>query len=307
MQGRKFVAETPPRRENTRRTRSIIDLESATFNLSIPSRIFLWLDRHGKLRRLVGSEVEVTTVDVPIRDLPEALDGFLIVHLSDLHVGEGRWATVHGGEVGHLVHDAQPDVVVNSGDYLQGDPPPERVLTLVRFLLRAEDGGPLRPPHVAILGNHDYHAGEAAVDALARGLASLGVDVLLNQLRQVDHGGASVTFSGLSEEEPHFQQAVEKLLASVRPRIVLIHEPELAEHLPAGAADLVLAGHTHGGQVTLPRLERHIVRLFSGSRYVHGMYRVNEMPVYVNRGLGYSGFPIRFRARPEVAVIRLVR
>jgi len=87
----------------------------------------------------------------------------------------------------------------------------------------------------------------------------------------------------------------------------LVHVPDLVEKIPRGAADLVLAGHTHGGQFTLPFLEQHIVRYGCGSNYVDGLNTINDMPVYINRGLGYTGFPVRFRARPEVALVRLVR
>jgi predicted MPP superfamily phosphohydrolase len=106
---------------------------------------------------------------------------------------------------------------------------------------------------------------------------------------------------------PGFDRAVEDVLASSRPRIALVHEPEVAERLPWGAADLVLCGHTHGGQITLPGLEPFIVRRFAKTKYVEGIYQIQGMPVYVNRGLGTTGLPIRFRARPEVALITLVR
>jgi predicted MPP superfamily phosphohydrolase len=77
--------------------------------------------------------------------------------------------------------------------------------------------------------------------------------------------------------------------------------------LPAEVADLILSGHTHGGQVALPGLAGPTVRLLTGSRYVDGMYDVNGSPVYINRGLGCVGLPVRFRANPEVTLITLSR
>jgi predicted MPP superfamily phosphohydrolase len=129
----------------------------------------------------------------------------------------------------------------------------------------------------------------------------------MNQTVCVQKRGAGISFAGLTLGAPGFDQVVEDLLASSRPRIVLVHEPEVAERLPRCAADLVLAGHTHGGQITLPGLEPYIVRKFANTKYVEGIYEVHGMPVYVNRGLGTTGLPIRFRARPEVAFITLVR
>ena len=73
------------------------------------------------------------------------------------------------------------------------------------------------------------------------------------------------------------------------------------------AVDLVLAGHSHGGQIAIPGLTRRIVHLFNGSRYVDGFYMVNGNRVYVNRGLGATGLPVRFRAAPELTILQLVR
>jgi predicted MPP superfamily phosphohydrolase len=158
-----------------------------------------------------------------------------------------------------------------------------------------------------VFGNHDFYAGEQIVADLQSRLTSLGVTMLVNRATCIaqERGGISVV--GLTTEAPGFEEAVDRLLESARPRIALMHEPDLAERLPPDSADLILAGHTHGGQITLPGLEAIIVRLFSGSSYVQGMYRVNGMRMYVNRGLGSTGMPLRFRAHPEVAVIRLAR
>jgi predicted MPP superfamily phosphohydrolase len=105
--------------------------------------------------------------------------------------------------------------------------------------------------------------------------------------------------------QPRFDAAIAALLDAPRPRIVLIHEPDLAGWLPARGVDLVLAGHTHGGQATLPFLERVIVRAFARSHFVEGWYSVNDNLMYVNRGLGFTGYPLRVRVRPEVAIFRL--
>ena len=142
---------------------------------------------------------------------------------------------------------------------------------------------------------------------LTEWLLGLKIDLIVNDVRVIEWRGGPISVAGLTEDAPGIEQALSRLKTSPRPRLVLVHEPEVAERIPTAAADLILAGHTHGGQITLPFLERAIVRRFSGSRYVEGLYTINGNPVYVNRGLGCTGMPLRFRAAPEVAFIRLSR
>lgn len=251
--------------------------------------------------------LEVTTHNLQIRDLPLDLDGFTLAHVSDLHVGPGSWLPARWKEAADAVERVRPHLVVNTGDFLQWEPPPAKARSVFeRFLARASGGG-TTPHTIAILGNHDYYAGEDSIQQLGGELRGEGVDVLTNESTCLSVGRAVLTVVGLSKHRPGMDDAIEALICSRRPRIVLIHEPDLAGWIPAGAADLVLAGHTHGGQVTFPHLEPFIVRRFCDSRYVEGWYRVNDNPMYVNRGLGCTGYPVRFRARPEVSFIRLAR
>lgn len=278
-----------------------------SLSIPLPRKLLLSIADRVRLRRALESGVVVEHIEIPVRDLPASLNGFSIVQLSDLHVGVGKWEPVYVEAAAHLVRAIGPDAIVNTGDYLQGEPSLDKVMNVAQeFLLRdAPDHG--GPANLGILGNHDYYASEEIVDGLQTRLESLGVAMLINRAICValDRGGMS--FVGLTLDAPGFDRALELLLASRRPRIVLMHEPELAERLPPASADLVLAGHTHGGQITLPKLEPLITRLFSGSHYVGGMYQVKGMPLYVNRGLGTTGLPIRIRAQPEITAIRLIR
>jgi predicted MPP superfamily phosphohydrolase len=198
-----------------------------------------------------------------------------------------------------------PDLLLNTGDFLQHEPPAAKVAEAMHSIVLA--ARELGTPHMAILGNHDYYTGEESVALLSTWLRELDVDLLTNEMREVEIHGGRVTVAGMSEDAPGIEEAIGRLIRSLRPRIVMVHAPEVAERLPEGSADLVLAGHTHGGQITIPFLEKAIVRRFSGSRYVEGLYSINGNPVYVNRGLGCTGIPFRFRARPEVSFFRLAR
>jgi predicted MPP superfamily phosphohydrolase len=199
------------------------------------------------------------------------------------------------------------DVVVNTGDFYWKQPPAVKARAYaVKFMLHKR-GVDSHAVNLAILGNHDYYAPVHLRDELVHELEDSGIDVLTNEGVCVSHGSHGVSFVGVTDEEDTFGRGVQVLQSCGRPRIALVHKPDLAEKLPPGAADLVLAGHTHGGQFTLPGLEKYIVQHGCGSNYIEGLYRINDMPVYVNRGLGCTGLPVRFRARPEVTLIRLTR
>lgn len=256
----------------------------------------------GIAQRFPVPSLDVNRVRVPVCDLPEALNGFTIAQISDIHVGEGDWGPQHLQEAADVLRHENPDIVVNTGDFLDREPPLGRVQGVAgRLTLPGENR------NFAVLGNHDYDAGEEIVVRLKRELEQAGIRVLENQLVCVHRSDAGISLVGLETEAPGWDEAVRKLEASGRPRIVLIHVPDCAERLPGGIADLILTGHTHGGQISFPGLEKQTVQKMCGSRYVEGMYKVNGSPVYVNRGLGCVGLPMRFRANPEVTFFTLAR
>jgi predicted MPP superfamily phosphohydrolase len=283
------------------------DSSARTHQPDLKYRLIVALARLVGLRRVLAAGVETTRLELRIAHLPPALEGFCIAHVSDFHIGEGMWIPVDAPEAAHVVHAANVDVVVNTGDYLQEEPPLDRVEEIASAFLVRGSSSACGPANLSILGNHDYFVEDEMVDELTDRLEGIGVQVLVNRATCVQRDGRGISFVGLTDEVPGFEQGVADLLSSARPRVALIHEPELAERLPPGSADLVLAGHTHGGQITLPGLKPWITRQFAHSKYVEGLYQVNGMPVYVNRGIGCSGLPFRFRSRPEVALIRLVR
>lgn len=259
-------------------------------------------------RNILQSQLEVSSLDVKIAHLPPALDGFTIAHVSDLHVGSAtHWVPRWASEAAEAVRAAGVDLVVNTGDFYWHEPPSARAGAYAAQFIVRKTGLDSHALNLAVLGNHDYYASVAGRQALADELEAAGIHVLTNEAVCVSHGPAVLSIVGLTDEEDSFERGIELLQHCSRPRLALVHMPDLVEKIPHGAADLVLAGHTHGGQITLPRLESFIVRLGCGSKYVEGLYCINDMPVYVNRGLGYTGYPLRFRARPEVALVRLVR
>lgn len=265
-----------------------------------------WSDRLASLVRRhprLVPPLEVTRLTWRVSGLAPALDGYTIAQISDIHVGEGAWRSMRMRETAATLQAEVPDLVVNTGDFLHHEPPVSKVVAEFEPLLRASGSA----EHVAVLGNHDYAAGDDQVRWLKGWLRDLGVRLLVNETHTIVRGDAALTLAGFTLEEPGLEPAARAFVAAPGPRVALVHEPEVAERLPVGGATLVFAGHTHGGQITLPLLERAIVKRFSGSRYVEGLYQIAGNPVYINRGLGCTGVPWRFRARPELTIVRLRR
>jgi hypothetical protein len=175
----------------------------------------------------------------------------------------------------------------------------------------------LAAPHgvFAVLGNHDYsirnalglrrhrHLHRAVADALA----AEGVRVLRNETVPLERGGAALDLTGVDDlwSRTCDLDAAYAGTDPDRPRVVLAHNPRTVEHLAGRRCDLMLSGHTHGGQVDLPRLGR-VALGKKARRFAAGMYEYERTYLYVNKGVGF-GWRLRYNVRPEVAVFTLRR
>ncbi|MBX3229624.1 MAG: metallophosphoesterase [Labilithrix sp.] len=216
---------------------------------------------------------------------------YRVVHLSDLHVGATTPRRVLA-EVAAAAHAARPDVVVLTGDYVNAS---SLYLGRVTELVRS-----LPKPCIATLGNHDHWVGP---DRIALALARGGAKVLRNESALVGDlavVGVDDGSSGAADLARAFR--------GVDPdrALVLTHYPNTADEIAALGPRLVLAGHTHGGQVDVPWVTRAVAKM-TGNPYLRGFYRVGDRTeLYVNAGVGHS-LP-GFRAgttSPEVAVFDL--
>jgi predicted MPP superfamily phosphohydrolase len=242
---------------------------------------------------------ETRALELTLPGLHPAFDGFRIAHLSDLHLDVMNPRRL--AEIAARTRAAHPNLVAFTGDFLTAAPGFDAA-ELVRFLraLAAPEG------IFAVLGNHD-HVGH--VHALRLALAEADVTELANTAHTLRRGDAALHLAGV-DSVYHRLARLDLALAAVpddgAPAILLAHEPDIADvAAPLDRFALQLSGHAHGGQIALPAGLTALGLPEHGRRYVDGLYLVERMFVYANRGLGMTSAPLRFNSRPEIAVITL--
>ena len=242
--------------------------------------------------------VGVTEVELEIAHLPEELDGLRVLHLTDWHNPSPE--RVHVDVLGAL-DDREFDLVCLTGDLVDSD-----VGQLGPVIEVLEQLGQ-RAPVVSVLGNHDWYAGGAHIlDQLRRA----GIITLENASASIPAHGVPVTVVGISD---HFsgRDDVAGAFSGVEEPFVLAitHDPRIFPGIASRGPSLVLAGHTHGGQIRLPFLPTQYAP--GGGilpRFGDGLYRDGDSFLYVSRGIGYTGtLPFRFWNRPEITLLTLRR
>jgi predicted MPP superfamily phosphohydrolase len=256
--------------------------------------------------RIEPTWLELNRVEIPLVGLPRCFDGFRIAQLSDLHCG-GHVPVSHVQEAVDLAQRQRPDLVALTGDFVH------KGFRHVRSAARAV--GRLRAPHgvFAVLGNHDFSVRNALGirryrtlhHAIDRALQDQGIRVLRNEALRLPRHNRSIIVGGVDDLWSRCCDLRSTLsgLPKHAPRIILAHNPRTIERLGGERCDLMLSGHTHGGQIDWPGLGRPFLGR-RARRFASGLYRHNDTHLYVNKGVGF-GFRFRFGVRPEVAVITL--
>ena len=251
--------------------------------------------------------VEVTHRSIVLRRLPRALDRLRLVHISDFHFGHYAEA-YYLREVVAAVNHLQPDLVALTGDYVSD-------LVLGSSTRSARLSKPCAAilsriacrNRWAVLGNHDQLVGPEIV---TRALEAQGFPVLENRCTEFVRNGARLWIAGVkssSEGEPNLGAAIpDAVKSSGDPVLLLAHEPDFADAVAEfGGVDLMLSGHTHGGQVCLPLIGAPTLPR-GGRKYIEGLFEINRgLQLFVTRGIGAMKLPIRFRCRPEISVLTL--
>lgn len=249
------------------------------------------------LQRWDRARLEMPDVAIPIAGLARELVGYRIALVTDLHHGPAvptRWLE----RVADVVAAVAPDLVVLGGDFVSHARSDLDGLEAVIARFRARDGV------MAVLGNHDHWVDPDGVAALVE---RAGATLLLNRHRLVGRAGALAV--GGVDDFTHGAVRLDEVFAHVAPtipRVLVSHNPDLVEYVPAGLrVDVMLAGHTHNGQAQLPFIGPLTVPSQFGRKYLHGLTQVGQTWLYVSAGVGSAWVP-RWRNPPEVPVIRLV-
>jgi uncharacterized protein len=239
-------------------------------------------------------QINVEENELPIRGLGEAWRGVRVVQLSDLHLEPFTTAADINQAVA-LANSLKPDFVVITGDFVTKDP-----RTSIRL------GELLKELHAPLgvhgcLGNHDHW-----VDAnfVQRELERNGIQILRNQSMLLEQNGAKLCLAGVDsawQGKPDLRKALLQNRAQA-PVLLLAHEPDYVLHHPPDCnVAAQLSGHTHGGQVRVPGFSPPYLPAM-GRRFAAGAYRAGATELYVNRGIGCIGLPVRFAAPPEVTL-----
>ena len=249
------------------------------------------------------SQVEVTRQPIRLAKLPAEFDGFRVVQLSDIHhssfLGEAEIA-----EAARRANALRPDLIALTGDYVS------HARSYIAGCARAL--GRLRAPHgvFAVLGNHDHWTdAEMMTSALERE----GIRVLRNQAARVERRGAHVWLAGVDDLLVG-RDDLPAALAGTTPaeaRLLLAHNPAIIREAARAGVDLVLSGHTHGGQINWSllagRRDETAARWLRrpSRRFLRGHADLGATQIYVNRGLGTVVVPLRYGCPPEITLIEL--
>ena len=246
--------------------------------------------------RTNAARVQVKENDIHFKNLPPAFDGFTLLHMSDFH------ADMNDGAIRRLeeiLPDLSYDICVLTGDY--------RGATFGKFddalaLLRSVLARTQRPVY-GVLGNHD-------TIRMVPDLEVMGIRMLINECEPIERGGAAIYLAGI--DDAHYFHAHDIETATLRiPReafsVLLSHTPEVYHQATVAGFDLLLSGHTHGGQICLPGSIPINLRAVLPCRFGAGAWKYREMAGYTSTGVGSAIAPMRFNCLPEITLHRLWR
>ncbi|MFP5245443.1 MAG: metallophosphoesterase, partial [Thermoanaerobaculia bacterium] len=239
-------------------------------------------------------ELEITKHEVALERLPRAFDGYRIAFLPDTHVAPFMRRELYREAVARVLA-FEPDLILFGGDFGTWERHIPFMAEVLLPELRARDGV------YAVLGNHDYWANAPRVVAALR-----GVRFLTNDSIAITRGADAIHLIGL-DELYRGNLDVPAAFANVdasRVCIGLSHHPDLVEYLEGHRLDLLVCGHTHGGQIRFPFFGSVVVPSRHEARYASGFHRTDEVLLYVSRGIGAVP-PVRVLCRPEVATFVL--
>jgi predicted MPP superfamily phosphohydrolase len=251
------------------------------------------------------NRLTVNEVAVRLPNWPPAFERLRIALISDLHVGAPYIDTAKLQLVVQTTNATQPDLILLAGDFMvtssvrRGHTVEPEIIAAELKNLKARFGV------YAVLGNHDWwYDGQRVM----RALNAVGIRVLENDAAQIREQQQSLWLAGISDawtRKPDITGTLQKVTDD-GPVIILTHNPDIFPNVPARVS-LTLAGHTHGGQVSIPFVGRPQVPSQYGERYAIGLIEENNRYLFVTPGVGTSIIPVRFRVPPEISLLIITR
>jgi len=258
------------------------------------------------------NDIEITHRTFSIPNLPPPFEGKTITFLSDIHAGPFM-DVYEMRRIAKITNDLKSDMIVIPGDFVTSHPDEIAPFAEAMSGLKAPLGV------FACTGNHDYYAG---VDIVSKGIEGTGINLLRNENVPVTIDGQSLHIIGVDDMDSELikqyteGKPAEHIEASFRgipnnaATILLCHKPYMFLQFAKTNVGLMLSGHTHGGQIVLGRFGKTVLAFSSiASEYVEGRYVTDDgkskTQMYVSRGIGVVGVPIRINCPPEITQITL--
>ncbi len=245
-------------------------------------------------------DFQVREVDVPMPGLPDDLNGLRLLQLSDIHLSpflsEKDFARVIDAANG-----LHPHLAAVTGDFIsqRGDPLDACIRQVAR--LKADAG------ILGCLGNHEHYA--EAEDYATVAAARMGIPILRSQALPLRFGSATLNVAGVDYQpffnKTHYLRGAGRLVIPGATNLLLSHSPDVFPVAAQQGYNLMLSGHTHGGQVSVEILDQTINPIRFITPYIYGLYRQGSATAYVTRGIGTIGIPARIGAPPEISLLRL--
>ncbi len=285
--------EKQTNQESIRRRRE----KSVTDWFHLPIRLLASLPLLTTAARVEARSISVTRNEIELPHLPEAFEGTIVAFLTDFHCS----ALTPPDFLAKVIEETnrhKPDLILLGGDYISRGLDYLRPVTQVLRRLEAPLG------IYGVLGNHDYWQDPAAIRAALR---QSGIVDVTNAGRWVSRDGSRIRIAGVGDLWQD-DQDLHTALAGVQDHdavILLSHNPDYVMQLNDKRVGLVLSGHTHGGQIRLPRFGPVITNSKYGQRLASGLVSLDSCQLYTSRGIGTVVVPLRYQCPPEIALFTL--
>jgi len=241
-----------------------------------------------------ANTLTIEKIQIHLKRLPKNLDGFRIVHLSDIHHSPFT-DLKHISHAAEIANDLKPDMFVLTGDFVSHESEYIAPMAKVMETLKSEFGT------FACLGNHDHWTDG---DLVTKHLRAANVKVLINEGFRFSARGSSFWLCGVDDYmvgQTDLQSALRGSFPDEM-KMLLAHNPKILYRAARASVDLMLSGHTHGGQVKIRNDEN---RILPRRKFASGLYRRKNTQVYITRGIGTVVLPVRFCCPPEISLIEL--